>query len=255
MSTLTATQIKAILEGVTTFPEDEGIEINAALMQNDERRKYPSIDVQNITGTENTRGFPTSTTGQTFLIHLFYRYRSFGEQQEADIKVIEDIIYDTILDDSNFDTDQKLTVTQSWQRDSETFPVHRSHSVLTVSSEEIVFIDNLYSVLVPNLGTVGLISKPVDSDVDTLEDILDDTLILKTEGIVKSKRTIILEFESTSALLGAFRGFKDGRTSQEFKITQPTGDETVDAFISNIATSEVIVTKQSFTVQLDVVNE
>jgi len=251
MATLTAAQIKTILESAV-YPEE--VEISGALLQNDERRKYPSIDIQNVTGEENQRGFPTSTTGQTFLVHLFYRYRSFGEQHEPDIKAIEDVIYDTILNDANFDTDQKLTITQSWNRISETFPVHRSHSILTVSSEEIEFIEHLYSVIVPIIGTVALISKPVDSDIDTVEDILDDTLILKTEGIIKSKRTIILEFASTSELLSTFRGFKEGRSSQEFTITQPTGAEVVDAFVTNISTSEEIVTIQSFTVQLDIVN-
>ena len=251
MTNLTAAQIKTILEAAT-YPES--VEINGALLQNDERRKYPSIDVQNITGDENTRGFPTSTNGQTFLIHLFYRYRSFGEQEESKIKAIEDVIFGTIFDNINFSTDTKLTVTQSWQRDSETFPVRRAHSILTVFSDEIEFIDNLYSVIVPGQGTVGLISKPVDSDVDTIDDILDDTLILKTEGIVKSKRTIILEFASTSSLLDTFRSIKDGRTFESFTIIQPTGNEIVQAFVTNLTTSEVIVTKQSFTVQLDVVN-
>jgi|GEM_PF-5124519 len=253
MTLLTAEQIKAILE-TATFPITEGIEINAALMQNEERRKYPSIDVQNITGEENVRGFPTSTTGQTFLIHLFYRYRSFGEQHEPDIKTIEDTIYDTIFNDTNFGTDNNIQVTQNWDRKSETFPVHRSHSILTVSSEDTDFVTNNYTVTIPSLGEVELIAKPVDVDNDNVEDIIDDQVILQTEGIVKSKRTIVLEFASTSALISTFRGFKDGRTSQEFTITQPTGAETLNAFVTNIATSEVIVTKESMTVQLDVVN-
>lgn len=251
MAILTAAQIKTILEGAV-YPET--VEINASLMQNDERRKYPSIDVQNITGEENTRGFPVSTTGQTFVIHLWYRYRSFGEQEEPEIKALEDVIYDTILNNANFQTTANLQVIQTWQRDSETFPVRRSHSTLTVSSEISEFEDNNFSVIVPGVGEVNLISKPVDSDIDTVEDILDDTLILKTEGIVKSKRTIVLEFATTASLLSTFRGFKAGRSSQQFTIQQPTGNETVDAFVTNIATSEVIVNRESFTVQLDVVN-
>ena len=251
MANLTAAQIQAILDAAV-YPED--VEVNGALMQNDERRKYPSIDVQNITGEENLKGFPVSTTGQTFLIHLFYRYRSFGEQEEPNIKLIEDVIYDTIFNNTNFATTNNLTVAQSWQRPSETFPVRRSHSVLTVTTEIAEFADNNFSAIVPGQGTVILISKPKDSDIDTLEDILDDTLILKTEGIIKSKRTIILEFGTTQTLINAFRAFKDGRTSQSFTITQPTGAEVVDAFVTNITSSEVIVYVESFTVQLDVVN-
>jgi len=248
--TLTAAQIKTILL-TGTYPET--IEINSSLMQNDERRKYPSIDVQNVTAEENLKGFPVSTTGQTFLIHLWYRYRSFGAQEEPNIKLIEDVIYDTIFNDTNFATTNNLTVAQTWKRDSETFPVRRSHSILTVTTEVAEFVDNAYTITIPGIGVTQLISKPVDTDRDTVEDILDDSLILKTEGIVKSKRTIILEFETTSTLLTTFRGFKTGRTSQQFTITQPTGAEVVDAFVTNIATSEVIATKQSMTVQLDVV--
>ena len=140
MATLTAAQIKTILE-TAVYPANEGVEINAALMQNEERRKYPSIDVQNVTGEEHIKGYPTKTTGQTFLVHLFYRYRSFGEQEEPGIKVLEDIIFDTIDANANFSTDLKITVSQSWDRKSETFPVHRSHSILTVSADEIASTD------------------------------------------------------------------------------------------------------------------
>ncbi len=139
MGTLTAAEIQTILEAAV-YPEE--VEINAALMQNEERRKYPSIDVQNITGTEQLKGFPTTNTGQKFLVHLFYRYRSFGEQHEPDIKALEDIIFDTIDNDANFSIDLKVTVTQSWNRQSETFPVHRSHSILTVEADEITSSDS-----------------------------------------------------------------------------------------------------------------
>ena len=134
MANLTAAQIKSILE-TAVYPEE--VEINAALMQNDERRKYPSIDVQNVTGEETVKGFPTKITGQRFLIHLFYRYRSFGEQHEPDIKALEDVIFDTIDANANFSIDTKITITQSWNRQSETFPVRRSHSILTVQTDDL----------------------------------------------------------------------------------------------------------------------
>ncbi len=134
MVNLTAAQIKAILE-TAVYPEE--VEINAALMQNDERRKYPSIDVQNVTGDETVKGFPTTILGQRFLIHLFYRYRSFGEQHEPDIKALEDVIFETIDANANFSIDTKITITQSWNRQSETFPVRRSHSILTVQTDDL----------------------------------------------------------------------------------------------------------------------
>ena len=69
MATLTAVQIKAILE-TATYPEQ--VRISAALLQNDNRRKTPSIDIQNITGDEQIKNFPTTTLSQTFFVHLFF---------------------------------------------------------------------------------------------------------------------------------------------------------------------------------------
>lgn len=165
MVNLTAAQIKTILEGAT-YPET--VEINASLMQNDERRKYPSIDVQNITGDEQFKDYPTTTLGQTFLVHLFYRYRSFGEQEEPAIKALEDVIFDTIDANSNFSTDVKITITQGWRRDSETFPVRRSHSILTVTAEELVPTESgttpgdQINITLPSVGTFKVIAIPID---------------------------------------------------------------------------------------------
>ena len=166
MVNLTAAQIKTILEAAT-YPEE--VEVNAALLQNDERRKYPSIDVQNITGDEKIKEFPTSTLGQTFLVHLFYRYRSFGEEHEPDIKAIEDVIFSTLDTNSNFSTDVKVSVTSGWDRRSETFPVRRSHSILRVTAEEIssttpstAVPGDQIEVTLPSVGTFKVISTPID---------------------------------------------------------------------------------------------
>jgi hypothetical protein len=180
MAILTAAQIKTILlTGV--YPET--VEINAALMQNEERRKYPSIDVQNITGEEQIKDFPSKTVGQTFLVHLFYRYRSFGEQHEPDIKSIEDVIFDTLDAAAEFAVPGiKISVTQGWRRDSETFPVHRSHSILRVSSEELEATDGIgipgdkISVTFPSpSGTFTVINLVADDrtlqkDINRLDD-------------------------------------------------------------------------------------
>ena len=174
MATLTAAQIAAILDAVV-YPPGEGVEVNAALMQNEERRKYPTIDVQNVTGEEHLKDYPTTTTGQTFLIHLFYRYRSFGVQEEPNIKVIEDLIFDAIDSNANFSTDIKVSITQSWDRKSETFPVHRSHSILTVSADEIS-VANRFGFVSTSLGhqvlrteTAGLVAGTIARTFSFLE--------------------------------------------------------------------------------------
>ncbi len=180
MAVLTAKQIADILSAAT-FTED--VSVNPALLQNEERRKYPSIDVQNVTGQDQIKNFPTTTSSQTFLVHLFYRYRSFGEVHEEDIKKIEDTIFDTLDDDTNFSTDLKVSITQGWRRTSETFPLHRSHSILTVSTEEISGTDpatdatpgDQIEFLITNFGQFKVISIPSD-EIGILKELnLQDT--------------------------------------------------------------------------------
>jgi hypothetical protein len=179
---LTAKEIADILDpNVVTYTEF--VEVNAALMQNEERRKYPSIDVQNITGDEQIKDFPTTTLGQTFLVHLFYRYRSFGQEEEPKIKEIEDTIFNTLDDNSNFSTDVKVSITQGWRRTSETFPLKRSHSILTVTTEEISSTDpateatpgDQIEFLIANFGQFKVISIPSD-EIGILKELnLQDT--------------------------------------------------------------------------------
>ena len=122
IATLTAVEIKAILE-TATYPEQ--IRISAALLQNDNRQKYPSIDIQNITGDEKIKNFQTTTLSQTFLVHLFYSYRSFVEAHESYIKALEDIVCETMDANCSSSAEVDLSVSASWDRRSGTFPTRR----------------------------------------------------------------------------------------------------------------------------------
>ncbi len=87
-----------------------------------------------------------------------------------------------------------------------------------------------------------------------MEDILDDTIILKDTAVIKSKRTILAEFESTSAITSALRAIKDGRESDSFTITSPTGVEVVTAYVTQLASSTGFSDMETSIIQLDVVN-
>lgn len=137
MALLTAQQIKAQLDGVSFTNNIK--EINAFVKKNEARRKYTSIDIENITGQEETENVPTITTKQIFLIHLYVRNRSSGDEDESIAKTFEDEIFNSI--DALQTTDTKVIITQSWNRKSDTFPVVRVHSTLRVTSEEISSID------------------------------------------------------------------------------------------------------------------
>lgn len=198
MATSTAATIAGILKANAALIAKEGVEINAALMQNEERRKYPSIDVQNVTGEETLKGYPSKTVGQTFLVHLFYRYRSFGEQHEPNIKEFEDLIFDTLDDDALFDVPgEKLSVTQSWRRESETFPVHRSHSILTVTTEKVESTDgsgvpgDTITIKIPTGGT----------ELTVISLVTDEKSLNKQMDLTESADRIFTKISNTDLLV------------------------------------------------------
>lgn len=179
--TLTAEQIKTQLETISfTFPVKR---INAYVEKNESHRKYTSIDIQNITGEEEIEIVPTTTTKQVFLVHLYYKTRATGADQEPKIKTTEDQIFDSL--DALQSTDENVQVLQSWDRKPETFPLARVHSTIRVTSEAIsstdgqgIVGDNITIELPSPVGTIDVIDVLTDEagivkdlDLTTSEEI------------------------------------------------------------------------------------
>lgn len=258
MATLTAAQIKTILQGAV-YPDAEGIEINAALMQNDERRKYPSIDVQNVTGEETLKDFPTKSVGQTFLVHLFYRYRSFGEQHEPDIKVLEDIIFDTLDAAAEFAVPgQKITVSQSWRRESETFPTRRSHSILTVTSEEIEATDGSgipgdtidITFPAPLSETFTVISLTDERNLIKQQDLTDDSLEIFTK--IHAAGLVVAEIELTVAQETDLQTLLDAGDDISITLTKNGTPRVLTVNLTSMVSSADRSTVQTTLVTMDV---
>jgi hypothetical protein len=131
----------------------------------------------------------------------------------------------------------------------------RGKLVTVITMTLLATIGALFFLEVPGIGSpIPLISKPVDRDSDSVEDILDDTLILRTEAVTKSKRSVFAEFETSPSILTAFRDIKSGREPGSFTIQRPSGDETVDAFVVNIESSQGFSDMETTVVQLDLIN-
>lgn len=179
MTLLTSLDIKSQLDSVSFTNNIK--EINAFVRKNEARRKYTSIDIENITGQEETEDVPTTTTKQIFLVHLYVRNRSSGDEDESIVKTFEDEIFNSI--DALQNTDTKVIITQSWDRKSDTFPVVRVHSILRVTSEEIsstdgsgIKGDDVTITLPAPVGTLNVINTLTDE-----AGILKD-LDLETDG-------------------------------------------------------------------------
>ena len=262
MATLTAAEIKTILESPVSpgYPANQGEEINAALMQNEERRKYPSIDVQNITGQEDLKDFPTKTTGQTFLVHLFYRYRSFGEQHEPDIKQYEDAIFNTIDQAGDFAVPGvKVTVSQSWKRDSETFPVHRSHSILTVTAENIEATDgsgipgDKIEITIGGIGPLTVISLATDEkSINKQLDLKDDAERIFTK--ISNTDLLVVEVELTKSTEITMAGLVHAGDDISVVLVKDGSTQNLTANLSNSIASASRDVVQTTLVSMDIKN-
>lgn len=113
----------------------------------------------------------------------------------------------------------------------------------------------LFTLTVPGItDPIPLISKPVDRDIDNVEDILDDTLILKDTAVIKSKRIILTEFETSSTDITTLRTIKLSRVSNTYTIVSPTGSEDVTAYLTQLNSSPGFSDMETTVIQLDVVN-
>ena len=131
----------------------------------------------------------------------------------------------------------------------------RGQLVTVITMTLLATIGALFFLSIPGItDPIPLISKPVDRDIDSVEDILDDTLILKDTAVIKSKRTILAEFESTSIITSTLRTIKDGRESDSFTISSPTGDEIIQAYVTQLSSSTGFLDMETSIIQLEVIN-
>ena len=112
----------------------------------------------------------------------------------------------------------------------------------------------LFTLTVPGItDPIPLISKPIDRDVDTIEDIIDDTLIIRDIAPVKSKRIIMTEFETSSTDITTLRTIKLSRASNTYTIVSPSGSEDVTAYLTQLEDSPGFSDMETTIIQLDVV--
>jgi hypothetical protein len=130
----------------------------------------------------------------------------------------------------------------------------RGQLITIITMTLIATIGALFFLEIPGIGDpIPLISKPIDRDTDSIEDILDDTLIRKDTAPITSIRSIFAEFETSSAILSTLRSIKLSRASDSYTITSPTGAEVITAYLTEIESSTGFSTMETTVIQLEVV--
>ena len=177
MTLLTAADIKAILDAVSFSFNIKAI--NDFVVQDENKRLYRSIDIENITAHEETEDVPTTNTKQIYLVTLYARIGGSGSQTEPEVETLEEEIFNAI--DAAQGMDSKVIITQSWDRKHETFPVTRIKSTLRVMTEEIsstdgegIKGDDVTITLPAPVGTINVIDVLTD-EAGIIQDLDLDT--------------------------------------------------------------------------------
>ncbi len=218
----TAVQIKGFLDAAAFTPPVK--RINAYMEMDEGRRKYTSIDIENVTGQEELEAIPTSTTEQIFLIHLYVRVRGTGAEQEPQVKSLEDTIFSTL--DTQQTVETNITVLQSWERKHETFPVARVHSILRVSADTISS-----NVTDATAGNVIKISIPPNfTDLSVINLASDEAGIVKDLDLTLSATEIFTKIQN------------NGFLSVELVLT-PSQEDNMRSFVQAGNNTDITITK------------
>jgi len=257
---LTTAQIKAQLDTIDwTGNGLPNIVVNTNLQPRG-RQKFPRIDLENVSMSNTNEDVRVTSEEQRVIVHLYWRIVGMATDEEAKIGTSE-ILIAANLNNFIFGTERVRIQNLSWDRvTKDNDPVRHIVTSLTVLVEKFdptnpdAVLGGDITITTPNITGIKILSKPTDRDNDTIEDIIDDTLILKRVATIKSKRSIFLEIESTDANLTEFRTLKQTRTGQSFTITRPSSSEVITAYIADISASASFEDIESFVVQLDVIN-
>lgn len=180
MTLLTAADIKAVLDAVSFSFNIKAI--NDFVIQDENKRLYRSIDIENITSHEETEDLPTTSTKQIYLVHLYTRIGGSGSQTEPEVDTLEEEIFDAL--DAAQGMDSKIIITQSWDRKHEIFPVTRIKSTLRVMTEEISSTDG--EGIKGDDVTITL-PAPV-GDIDVIDVLTDEAGIIKDLNLTTTKQ-------------------------------------------------------------------
>lgn len=199
---LTAAAIKTILDALTYA---EPIHI-FDYVRPENRRKYPSIEIDNQ-GAELRRQDPQiQENSQRFLIHLYYRLRADGSNDIAKEKAIEDVIM-AGLEAATLAGSKIFVEDKDWNRLYISQPIHYVDSTLTISVTEITSqtgsgrLGANQTLELPGSISLPLLSKPVDDYGITFGEAAADDGKRKVSPMWNTTNGLMLfEYESTSSL-------------------------------------------------------
>lgn len=110
--------------------------------QAEQKRKFPSIEINNIVPTDETENWQTKREQQRFEVHVYMRIKSFESDETNRLGQIEDLIK-TELDGVQLAGSKIILENKTWNRQPIQKPVFYYNSVLTVLAVDMEAVEGI----------------------------------------------------------------------------------------------------------------
>lgn len=188
------------------------------------RRKYPSIEVDNNVPQDVEENYEKTTTRQRFQIHIYMRIKMGDTNETVTLENIETLIK-TALDGVQIAGSVIYLETKSWNRNKLDQPVTYYDSILTISAEDIAstqaggVLGSKIQLGLPGPISIQLLSEPsmtqgyrYDEDHDDIGSRVLTWTVPLGEGL--------FEYATTSTLDTSIKSLIDAKVKHACSITK-----------------------------------
>ncbi len=257
--TVTASQIKDEIDqalagaGITTVRVYDYAQIP-------NRRSYPCIEIVNAVPSDEQKDPRVTKVDQSFTVTLSIRIRGAGSTEVELQTQVETAVLNAI-DDLNLSGDIIVAENRRWNRSPNpiTRPVPHYQSTLTVLVTKLSSttgqgtLGDEMTFSVPGLTDMPLLSKPLEREVSTHEDIYDDTRTRKTVAPITDTRSFFAEVEHTISRMTTLRNLRDARAKIACTLKRKTVPENFNGKIVALSSSASYTDVETITIQVEVI--
>jgi hypothetical protein len=214
MPFLTSTQISDLIIQALAGAELTKIQVKDYAADT-KRRKYPVVEVVETQPTGSEADIRVTRVTQKFNVILYVRKRGAGSDEIDFIKSAEDVIL-AKLDATELGSGTLFTENKNWARSAQVIdrPIPHYESTLSVlvtdevstSGDGTLGAEMLLSL--PGLTDMQMLSKPVEREVEGVEDIFDVTRTRTRTAPTGDGHSFFGEVEYTQARMDALRTLK-----------------------------------------------
>ena len=223
------------------------------------RKRYPSVEIKAGVAEERLADERITRVTQRFDVTVRVKQRGVGSDEVAELKTLENIILPA-LDETALGQSEIFVLNKTWQRSGELVPKPVPHLLSTL----VVLVTDVESttgvgqvvhdmrVSFPNLPNMKLLTKPVERESQTTDNIYNDSMNRVEVGYLGDVRTWYGEVEYTGTRITQLRGDMNTRSKISFTIHRAEGDENLSGKIISVDHGGMLSEVETITIAVEI---